>query len=301
MRSSRSIPLLIAIGILILAAPVARSTTIQRESRLLPSDPGDGDNTGISVSIDGDVAIVGSVFHDGPGIDAGAAYVHRYGGLGWNFEQKLTPADAQPEDRFGRSVSVSGDVFGWNVSICGDLALIGAQWNTDGGAQPGASYLFRRAGATWTQEAKLAPTDAGRTALFGYAGSVCDRHLLVGAPWDSAGGVASGTAYAFDLIDPAAAELPVAVILRPELRVEPKPASSMTRIAMTHERRGESALVAIHDATGRLVRTLRLTEAGQSIAWDGMDSRGTPLPSGTYYARLSSTGASAGAVIILCR
>ncbi len=508
MRPSRSIPLLVAVGILILATTVARATTIQRESRLLPSDPGDGDNTGISVSIDGDVAIVGSVFHDDPGIDAGAAYVYRYGGLGWNFEQKLTPADPEPEDRFGRSVSVSGDVavigayrsddagsesgaayvyrfdgaswiqeqkltasdaavgdrfgcgvsirgdvaaigayrdgdleqgsayvfrfdgvrwnqeqkltadqptaydyygfcvstdgdrvavgcecdddrgvdsgsaflyryngltwllesklrsadgasedylghyvslrvdacivgaygddgagsqsgsayifrrdgfgwvqeekltasdaaagdvFGWNVSICGDLALVGAQWNTDGGTRPGASYLFRRAGATWTEEAKLAPTGAGPTALFGYAGSVCDRHVLVGAPWDSVGGVASGAAYAFDLIDPAAAELAVAVIRRPELRVEPNPASSGMRIAWIDGGRREPALVTILDATGRLIRTLHPTAAEGSIPWDGTDARGKPLPSGTYYARFCSMAGSAGAVIVLCR
>ncbi len=508
MRPSRSVQLLLAFGILVLAAPLARATIIGRETRLLPLDPGEGDNTGISVSVDGDVAIVGSVFHDGPGIDAGAAYVYRYGGLGWSFEQELRPADPEPEDRFGRSVSVSGDVavigayrsddagsesgaayiyrfdgvswiqeqkltasdatagdrfgcgvsirgdivavgayrdgdleqgsayvfrfdgvrwgeeqkltadqptaydyygfcvstdgdrvavgcecdddrgvdsgsatlyrhdgqswtpeakltsgdgapedyfghyislradacvvgaygddgagsqsgsayvfrhdgfgwvqeqkltasdaapgdvFGWNVSMCGDVALVGAQWNTDGGALPGASYLFRRAGTTWIEEAKLAPTDAAPTALFGYAGSVGDRHVLVGAPWDSVGGVASGAAYAFDLIDPAAAEFPAATARRFELRVEPNPASSMTRIALTDRGRRESDLVAIHDVTGRLVRTLRLTEAGRSIPWDGTDARGVPLPSGAYYAWFCSMRGSAGAVIVLCR
>ena len=62
------------------------------EQKLEPSDGASGDQFGQAVSVEGDVAIVGAMMHDGPpGQDSGAAYVYRFDGSRWNEEKKVTP------------------------------------------------------------------------------------------------------------------------------------------------------------------------------------------------------------------
>jgi flagellar hook assembly protein FlgD len=50
------------------------------------------------------------------------------------------------------------------------------------------------------------------------------------------------------------------------------------------------------DVLGRIIRTLAdgRTEAGtRTVRWDGMDDTGIPVPSGLYFAKLTSSGSSA--------
>ena len=63
------------------------------------------------------------------------------------------------------------------------------------------------------------------------------------------------------------------------LRVFPNPASGSTTIALASP--AADALVRVHDAAGRLVRTLR-ADAG-TARWDTRDAVGRPLPSGVYF------------------
>jgi hypothetical protein len=68
---------------------------------------GDTPNFGVSVSIDGDLAIVGANLADVAGVDSGAVYVFRYDGEGWNyvntFHGEPTPFCGAG---FGRSVTL---------------------------------------------------------------------------------------------------------------------------------------------------------------------------------------------------
>jgi hypothetical protein len=60
----------------------------------------------------------------------------------------------------------------------------------------------------------------------------------------------------------------------------------------------------VHDAQGRLLRCLAegRQEAGEhSVAWDGRDERGRPLPSGVYFARLAAAGEIRGQRLILLK
>jgi hypothetical protein len=60
----------------------------------------------------------------------------------------------------------------------------------------------------------------------------------------------------------------------------------------------------IFDPAGRLVRELfegRLPAGAQSRAWDGRDDRGRPLPSGVYFARLSTAGGIESRPVVLLR
>jgi len=67
---------------------------------------------------------------------------------------------------------------------------------------------------------------------------------------------------------------------------------------------GASGHLRIHDAAGRQVRSFTI-EADASdrreIAWDGLDDRGHACPSGTYFARLGSSGEVATTRMTLAR
>ena len=68
-----------------------------------------------------------------------------------------------------------GDLFGISVSIDGDSAVVGASSDQDNGQLSGSAYVFRfdPVASTWSQEAKLVPTDGAPADYFGGA---VDRH-----------------------------------------------------------------------------------------------------------------------------
>ncbi len=123
---------------------------------ILQAAGGAGNNEfGTSVSLDGDVAIVGAAVDDGQGQWAGAAYVFRRIGGAWTQEAALVPADPGEHDMFGSGVDVRGD-----------LAIVGAFSDNDNGIFSGSAYVFRHDGGSWTQSAKLlAPGGAAFDAL----------------------------------------------------------------------------------------------------------------------------------------
>ena len=127
------------------------------ETKLIVSDGDPFDYFGESVSISGDYAVVGASLDDDNGSSSGSAYIfHRVNGV-WVEETKLTPSDGAQYDYFGESVSISGD-----------YAVIGAQWDDDiGSFGAGAAYIFRRDGSTWVEEAKLTASDGDGFDHFG--------------------------------------------------------------------------------------------------------------------------------------
>jgi hypothetical protein len=78
-----------------------------QQQKLLTSDGATGDNFGHSVSLNGDVAIVGALFDDDKGTDSGSAYVFDLGPLGTcciangscdaegNCQENITQAECQ--------------------------------------------------------------------------------------------------------------------------------------------------------------------------------------------------------------
>ena len=88
-----------------------------------------------SVSIDGDVAVIGSDDGEG-GYKTGAAYVYEFDGTVWQERAKLKASDAAVGDWFGTAAAVSGD-----------MVLLGAILDDDGGDHSGAAYVFSMTGA----------------------------------------------------------------------------------------------------------------------------------------------------------
>ena len=158
-----------------------------QEAKLLPADGSADDWFGRSVSVSGDVAVIGAPFDDDNGIASGSAYVFRFDGAGWTQEAKLLAADRAEGDDFGDSVFVSGDT-----------AVIGAPSDDDNGSFSGSAYIFRFNGTGWVQEAKLLPADGSAEDRFGrWSVSVSGDVAVIGAPFDDDNGIASGSAYVF--------------------------------------------------------------------------------------------------------
>jgi len=147
------------------------------EAILQASDGGEEDNFGYSVSIDGDVIVVGASGKD-------AAYVYRYDSFsGWVEEAKL-------EDIGG----YWGDNFGSPVSISGDAIVVGASgYESDSGA----AFVFRYNGSDWDEEAILEATDGDSDDRFGMAVCIDGDAVVIGAHHDEANGYKAGSAYVF--------------------------------------------------------------------------------------------------------
>ena len=156
------------------------------EVKLLASDGAAYDRFGHSVSISGDVAVIGARLDDDNGDMSGSAYVFRFDGANWIEEAKLLASDGAPEDEFGNSVSVSGDV-----------AVIGAHLDDDNGAESGSAYVFRFDGANWIEEAKLLASDGAVGDYFGYSVSTSGDVAVIGAYNDTPFGDDSGSAFIF--------------------------------------------------------------------------------------------------------
>ncbi len=160
------------------------------EFKILASDGAAGDLFGESVSISGDVAIVGARLDDDNGVNSGSAYVFRLVGGSWIEEAKLTASDG-----------AASDLFGFSVSISGDVAIVGAFFDDDNGTDSGSAYVFRHSGeGVWTQEAKLTASDGAAADRFGISVSISGDVAIVGARLDDDNGSSSGSAYVFRLV-----------------------------------------------------------------------------------------------------
>jgi len=174
--------------------------TWTEQAVLRASDAQTADQFGWSVSISGDTAVVGAPHESGgagdPVTNSGAAYVFsRDGGGTWTEQAVLRASDAQRDDEFG-----------WSVSISGDTVVAGAQGEDGGAGDPaalsGAAYVFSRdGGGTWTEQAVLRASDAQAYDYFGRSVSISGDAAVLGAYGEDGGPGApasnSGAAYVF--------------------------------------------------------------------------------------------------------
>jgi len=166
-------------------------TTWSQEAKIFASDGTEWDLFGISVSIDGDYAIVGASFDDENGYLSGSAYIFKRSGTTWSQETKLLATDGEAEDRFGVSVSISGD-----------YVFVGAsRGNNNNNIDSGTVYVYKHSGTTWLLETKLLASDGDSLDKFGASVSIDGDYLITGAPGDDDNGNHSGSAYIFKCDD----------------------------------------------------------------------------------------------------
>jgi hypothetical protein len=157
-----------------------------QDIRLEADDRYSSDYFGCSVAIDGDSIIVGAYADDDMGSDSGSAYIFVKDGDTWSQQAKLTASDG-----------ASSDHFGYKVSISGDYAIVGARYDDDNGSNSGSAYIFKRDGSTWSESAKLTPTDGEASDYFGYQVAISGDYAIVGAYYDDDNGSNSGAIYIY--------------------------------------------------------------------------------------------------------
>ena len=183
--------------------------------KLTASDGANLDRFGGTISISGDVCIVGA---DG----ANSAYIFRFDGNKWIQEQKIDAPDEST--RFGVSVSIDQDVcvigggsiyvFRYNgstwiqedklidlvfatdtsVSISNDVCIVRTHYDLLAGNNV---YVFRYDGFNWNQESELQDPNGLDNNDFGKSVSISDDICTIGAPQDNDSGDNSGAAYIF--------------------------------------------------------------------------------------------------------
>jgi hypothetical protein len=148
------------------------------------------DQLGASVAIDSDgtTVVVGADHADGaPDDNSGAAYVFERIGTTWSQTFKLRAKVPNPSDHFGASAAISADGSTIAVGAAGEDGVAGgvdADPTMLGTFDEGAVYLFKRAGATWTQTHYVKPPTPSEDQFFGTSVALSSNGavLAVGAP-----------------------------------------------------------------------------------------------------------------------
>lgn len=168
------------------ASTSAPGQCVVEERKLTAPDAAPADRFGTSVSVSGDVAVVGVPMDDDTYGGSGSAYVYRFDGTNWLVEQKLVASDPGSLDYFGYSASVSEHVI-----------VVGAYKDDAAGTNSGSAYVYRFDGSSWVEEQKLVATDAEGFEHFGVSVSVSGTVAVVGAHRDDDIGRDSGSAYIY--------------------------------------------------------------------------------------------------------
>lgn len=133
-----------------------------RQARLLAGDPEVWDGFGVSVGIDGDLAVIGAPSHDVSYtvLGAGAAYTYWRTGSSWSLPVWLTAPDAQDNDRLCEDVAVSGGV-----------AVTGAPWRAHAATDPSDhAYTFTPVRPPAPRLASLSRPAARRDSVIAISG-----------------------------------------------------------------------------------------------------------------------------------
>jgi hypothetical protein len=158
----------------------------------------------LGLSADGNTLAVGATREDGAahGIngngadnsaeDSGAVYVFARSGGRWTQQAYVKASNADAGDQFGWSLALSGDggtlAVGAPTEASNAKGASGDQANNSA-ANAGATYVFTRTGASWSQQSYLkgAQTDAGD--LFGFCVDLSsDGNTLAICGYDEDGG-----------------------------------------------------------------------------------------------------------------
>ena len=211
-----------------------------QQSKLIGSSVGSGDRIGWSVALSGDTAVVGAIFDDDLGSNAGAAYIFNRSGSSWSLAQKLTRGDGS--DWFGRALAIEDDVlligspragagsrglvyeyvlngrtweykdtlagngndgsFGHALSFDGTTALIGTIGYDVPFLNTGRVAVYERGDGHWVAIHSLTSSDGAGNDHLGSAVALAGQTALVGADQNDDWGDNSGSAYLFTLPEP---------------------------------------------------------------------------------------------------
>ena len=150
------------------------------ESRLDPDDNHEGDYFGTSVSIEDETVVVGAPFADpdlgsGQVTNAGAVYVFKKKANTWEQDAKLVLEDSKVFDKFGESVSTSG-----NAIVVG---APGQDYYST--LRVGSAYTFKRTDGSWEFQTQIMSADPYNESNFGASVAINGESIVIGQPGTS--------------------------------------------------------------------------------------------------------------------
>ncbi|MFT7663467.1 MAG: hypothetical protein ACI87A_001692, partial [Planctomycetota bacterium] len=175
-------------------------STWTQQAYLKASNAQASDSFGISVSISGETIVVGATGESSNATNVngnqfnnasnqgGAAYVFIRTGSTWTQQAYLKPFDTDPQDIFGNSVSVSGDII--IVGASGeDGGATGVNGDPTDNSRPGsgAAYIYSRDGSTWFARAYLKASNPDQGDTFGGVVAIDGTDAFVGARSEDSG------------------------------------------------------------------------------------------------------------------
>jgi hypothetical protein len=164
------------------------NTWIQKQ-KLVDAQGERNDQFGYAVAITENFAIVGAYRDDDNGDSSGSATIYMRDQGMWTVQAKLLANDGQANDYFGYDVTISGDYAVVGAYRCDDVSR-----NNVGGA-----YIYKYERGTWNFQTKLVPIQGTSNDYFGAAVDLVGTRLLVGAYGNDDKGSTSGAAYLYIL------------------------------------------------------------------------------------------------------
>lgn len=141
-------------------------------STLTAFDAAEGDFFGTSVAIDRGTIVIGAKGDDDLGSESGSAYIFRWIGIGWVFDQKITSSDGEAGDNFGTSVAIE------DFTI-----VVGSpyhdEFNLSYEDEAGAAYVFALVGNAWLESQKITASNKDYYDRFGTAVGINNHQIFV--------------------------------------------------------------------------------------------------------------------------
>lgn len=163
----------------------------KQQAYLKPDDTTAADFFGARTDLEGDTIVIGALheglYEESTGTSRpGAAYVYTRKGGVWSQTQRL-----------GGALQDGSDMFGGAVSLDLDTLVIGAPWESTGGNQTGAVYIYQRNGSMFSEVQKIKSSKPTPNARFGSSAALDGDRLVVGAPDDPPPHARTGSAEVF--------------------------------------------------------------------------------------------------------
>lgn len=164
------------------AAYVFNLSTGEEIYKFTADDASTDDYFGWPVRLSGNHALIGAIRADGAEGQTGAVYVFD---IVKEIEvAKLTAPDGE-----------TGDQFGWDFAVEGNLAMVGAWTHDASQTDSGAAYLFDVPAGDFL--GKLTPPDSAQDQRFGTAVALCGNRAAAGALWDDDKAGEAGAVYLY--------------------------------------------------------------------------------------------------------
>jgi len=184
-------------------------TTWVQQAYVKASNTGPGDLFGYSVALSGDgsTLAVGAYLEDSAatGIggnqtsnaaaDAGAVYVFTRSSGAWSQQAYVKASNTGSSDVFGCSVALSGDGSTLAVGAYSEgssATHLGGNQADDSTLDAGATYVFTRSGAMWSQSGYVKASNTDKGDLFGIAVALSGDGALLAVSARGEDGAAAG-------------------------------------------------------------------------------------------------------------